>query len=65
MEYEAIIVGGGIAGLISAAYLAKNGYQILLLEKEDACGGLVNSFTRDGFVYDGGIRAMENSGILF
>ena len=65
MEYDAIIVGGGIAGLISAAYLAKNGYQILLLEKEDACGGLVNSFTRDGFVYDGGIRAMENSGILF
>ena len=25
----------------------------------------MNSFERDGFVYDGGIRAMENSGVLF
>jgi phytoene dehydrogenase-like protein len=65
MNYEAIVVGGGIAGLTAAAYLAKAGHATLLCEKESACGGLVNSFERDGFVYDGGIRAMENSGVLF
>ena len=65
MNYDVIVVGGGIAGLIAAAYLSKAGYATLLCEKHSACGGLVNSFERDGFVYDGGIRAMENSGVLF
>jgi phytoene dehydrogenase-like protein len=64
MEYDAIVVGGGIAGLTSTAYLAKAGLNIMLCEKEPSCGGLVNSFMRDGFVFDGGIRAMENSGVL-
>jgi phytoene dehydrogenase-like protein len=65
MNYDAIIVGGGIAGLTATAYLAKAGHTILLCEKENMCGGLVNTFERDGFVFDGGIRATENSGILF
>lgn len=65
MDYDAIIVGGGIAGLISAAYLSKAGYSTLLCEKEHTCGGLVNSFERDGFVFDSGIRAIENSGVVF
>lgn len=65
MNYDVIIVGGGIAGLTAAAYLSKGGYSVLLCEKEDKCGGLINSFERDGFVYDGGIRATENSGVLF
>jgi phytoene dehydrogenase-like protein len=64
MEYDAIIVGGGIAGLTAAAYLSKAGLHTLLCEKESSCGGLINSFERDGFVFDGGIRAMENSGVL-
>ncbi len=65
MKYDAIIVGGGISGLTAAAFLAKAGKKLLLCEKESTCGGLVNSFERDGFVYDGGIRALENSGVLF
>lgn len=64
MEYDAIVVGGGIAGLTAAAYLSKSGLRTLLCEKESSCGGLVSSFERDGFVFDGGIRAMENSGVL-
>ena len=65
MNYDAIVVGGGMAGLTSAASLAKAGRSVLLFEKEKACGGLVNSFERDGFIFDGGIRATENSGVLF
>ncbi|MCU0520364.1 MAG: FAD-dependent oxidoreductase [Anaerolineae bacterium] len=65
MDYDVIVVGGGVAGLTTAAYLAKAGYSTLLCEKETTCGGLVRTFERDGFVYDGGIRAMENSGILY
>ncbi|MBN1305354.1 MAG: NAD(P)/FAD-dependent oxidoreductase [Anaerolineales bacterium] len=65
MQSEVIVVGGGIAGLTAAAYLTRAGIDTLLLEKEPQCGGLINSFERDGFVYDGGIRALENAGVLF
>jgi len=64
MKYDAIIVGGGIAGLTSATYLAKNGFHVLLCEKEDHVGGLVNSFTVDGFLYDAGARGIVDSGIV-
>jgi phytoene dehydrogenase-like protein len=65
MNYDAIVVGGGIAGLTTAAFLVKAGHTTLLCEKENICGGLINSFERDGFIFDGGIRAIENSGIVF
>lgn len=51
--------------MTAAAYLSLAGKSVLLCEKEEKCGGLVNSFERDGFIYDGGIRAFENSGVLF
>ena len=64
MEYDAIVVGGGMAGLTSAAYLCRYGYHTLLLEKGKKTGGLVNTFWHKGFAFDGGIRAFENSGII-
>lgn len=64
MEYDAIIVGGGMAGLTSAAYLCRYGYRTLLLEKGKKTGGLVNTFWHQGFAFDAGIRAFENSGII-
>lgn len=65
MIYDAIIVGGGVSGLTAAAFLAKQDRSVLLLEKEAHCGGLVRSFTRNGFTFDGGIRALEDAGVLF
>lgn len=64
MKYDAIVVGGGIAGLTAAAYLCRAGLRVLLCEKQDKVGGLVNSFQIDGFTFDGGIRAIESSGIV-
>jgi len=61
---KVIIVGGGISGLTTATSLANRGANVLLIEKNDKCGGLVNSFTRDGFVFDGGVRAIENAGMI-
>jgi phytoene dehydrogenase-like protein len=64
MTVDALVVGGGMAGLTAAAYLSRAGLQVLLCEKEPRVGGLVNSFEHKGFVFDGGIRAIENSGIV-
>jgi len=64
-NYDVIIAGAGMAGLTAAAYLAKEGYRTLVLEKAMKPGGLVNSFEHQGFVFDAGIRAIENTGIVF
>jgi phytoene dehydrogenase-like protein len=63
-RYNTIIVGGGIAGLTSAVYLSREGQKVLLIEKNRECGGLVNSFTRDGFHFDAGVRALIDAGII-
>ena len=65
MNKSILVVGGGISGLTAAAYLAKNGNHVTLLEKNQTLGGLVSSFKHGGFVFDGGIRAIENSGTVF
>ena len=63
--YDTIIVGGGIAGLTAAAYLAKKGKEVLLIEKNKECGGLVNTFSHNGFQFDAGVRALLDAGIIF
>ena len=37
--YDAIIIGGGHNGLVTAAYLAKAGKKVLVLERRDNLGG--------------------------
>ncbi len=64
-QYHTIVVGGGIAGLTAAAFLAKAGCPVTLFEKQEKVGGLIQTFQRDGVYFDGGLRSMENSGILF
>jgi len=63
--YDTIVVGGGMAGLTSAAYLCRAKVDTLIVEKGEKLGGLVNTFQHQGFAFDAGIRAFENSGILF
>jgi len=64
-KYDVVIVGGGVAGLTSAAYLSRDGYRTLLVEQSHETGGLVHTFWHRGYAFDAGIRAFENSGILF
>ncbi len=64
-HYDAIVVGGGIAGLTTCAYLSRNGANVLLIEKENEVGGLVKSFKYKDFMFDCGIRAIEvSTGVL-
>lgn len=65
MKYDAIVVGGGIAGLTAAAYLAKAGQSVAIFERQSKTGGLVQTFQRNQVYFDGGLRSIENSGIVF
>jgi all-trans-retinol 13,14-reductase len=59
-EYEAIVVGGGISGLLSALTLSKHGKSVLVLEKDSVVGGNCNSYTVDGFQVDTGPHAITH-----
>jgi 1-hydroxy-2-isopentenylcarotenoid 3,4-desaturase len=48
------VIGGGIAGLATAALLASRGHSVDLLEKNEELGGRVGTFQRDGFRFDTG-----------
>jgi phytoene dehydrogenase-like protein len=39
VSYDAIVIGAGINGLVTAAYLAKAGVRVLVLERRDCIGG--------------------------
>ncbi len=44
-QYDVIVIGAGIAGMTSAIYLKRFGYNVLLLEKESP-GGQLNKISR-------------------
>ncbi|MFD2469769.1 phytoene desaturase family protein [Amycolatopsis silviterrae] len=44
MDYDAVIVGGGHNGLVAAAYLARAGRSVLVLERRAEIGGAAVSF---------------------
>jgi phytoene desaturase len=49
-----IVIGGGIAGLATAALLAREGHTVTLLEQHDEVGGRAGSWEHDGFRFDTG-----------
>ena len=48
----AVVIGAGIGGIATAARLAKNGYDVTVLEKESTPGGRANQIVREGHRFD-------------
>lgn len=51
---KAVIIGAGFAGLSAAAYLAKSGYQVTVLEKHNGPGGRGRQWKKNGYTFDMG-----------
>ncbi|HET7236686.1 MAG TPA: NAD(P)/FAD-dependent oxidoreductase [Actinomycetota bacterium] len=50
MAYDAIVIGAGHNGLVTAAYLAKAGRKVLVLERRERVGGILDTIEiADGF----------------
>ena len=48
----AIVIGAGIGGIAAAARLARNGFRVTVIEKNDQPGGRCNQIIRDGHRFD-------------
>jgi len=51
---KVVVIGSGFSGLSAACCLAKEGYSVTVLEKNDILGGRARQFETDGFVFDMG-----------
>ena len=45
-DYPIVVIGAGLGGLVSAAYLVKHGFPVTLLEQHEIPGGYATSFDR-------------------
>lgn len=54
MNKSVIIIGAGFAGLSAAAFMAKAGWKVQVLEKNDTAGGRARQLQAQGFTFDMG-----------
>ncbi|HWW61686.1 MAG TPA: FAD-dependent oxidoreductase [Thermoanaerobaculia bacterium] len=62
MSKSVIIVGGGIAGLASAIYLARAGHIVTIFEKRRYLGGRAITHLRSGYRFNIGAHALYRAG---
>jgi oxygen-dependent protoporphyrinogen oxidase len=60
----ALVVGGGISGLVCAYVLRKYGIGAQLVEASSRPGGVINSITRDGFLLELGPQSFSSTPAL-
>lgn len=54
MNKNVLVVGAGLGGISTALRLAKKGYKVKIIEKNDKAGGRLNQIKKDGFTFDVG-----------
>lgn len=52
MNKKIHIIGSGFSSLSASCYLAKEGYQVTVLEKNDTLGGRARQYKNEGFTFD-------------
>ncbi|MGK7389891.1 MAG: phytoene desaturase family protein [Candidatus Cyclobacteriaceae bacterium M2_1C_046] len=55
-EYDIIIIGSGLGGLACGVILSREGYKVLVLEKNKQIGGNLQIFSRNKRIFDTGIH---------
>ena len=61
-NFDAVIIGGGMAGLAAATFLGRQGKSVRLIEQSHELGGRARTRERDGFYLNLGPHALYRSG---
>ncbi|MFH2138960.1 MAG: NAD(P)/FAD-dependent oxidoreductase [Candidatus Omnitrophota bacterium] len=57
-NYDVVIIGAGVGGLVCGCFLAKSGFKVMIVESNKNPGGCCVSFRRKGFVFDAGVFSL-------
>ncbi|QDP02393.1 phytoene desaturase family protein [Thalassotalea sp. PS06] len=55
-DYDVIVIGSGIGGLVNAALLSLSGKKVCVLEQHYTAGGFTHAYQRKGYEWDVGVH---------
>lgn len=55
-NYDVIIIGSGLGGLVCGAILSQNGYRVCIYEKNRQPGGCLQTYSREKVIFDSGVH---------
>ncbi|NVM17565.1 MAG: NAD(P)/FAD-dependent oxidoreductase [Candidatus Lokiarchaeota archaeon] len=61
-NFDVIVIGSGVSGLIAANFLAKSGFKTALLEKNSHVGGCCVNVKRGEYTLDAGVHFINSAG---
>lgn len=61
-NFDIVIIGSGMGGLICADILGKEGYKVCVLEKNKQIGGCLQTYVRDKVIFDSGVHYLGGLG---
>lgn len=61
-DFDVVVIGAGIGGLMCAAALAVSGSRVLVVERHQQPGGYCSSFRRRGYVFDCAVDCFGGAG---
>ncbi len=64
MEYDCIIIGGGISGMTAAALLARTGRAVALFERAPRLAPTIAGFVRGGMLFETGLHCVSDGELM-
>jgi len=55
-DFDIVIIGSGMGGLVCADILSREGYKICVLEKNRQIGGSLQTYVREKVIFDSGVH---------
>jgi phytoene dehydrogenase-like protein len=55
-QFDVLIIGSGMGGLVCGAILGKEGYKVCIVEKNKQLGGCLQTYVRDRIIFDSGVH---------
>jgi all-trans-retinol 13,14-reductase len=61
-NFDVVIIGSGMGGLVCADILGREGYKVCVLEKNKQIGGCLQTYVRDKVIFDSGVHYLGGLG---